>query len=167
MKLMQHEEAEQKAGIDRQFHLNLGKAYLVEKAHRQKKSSMLTKSRLCYKLFLPGISKALASPCHKHGKEHTCLNAFRSQPGLVLRWRKMWFALPKKIEMNACDGCVQKPGRSIKMEEMMMTPLKCNFKFLASSFAVMLSLELLGSMLTHPEGSHGRACACFFGRSLA
>jgi hypothetical protein len=97
VKLMQHEEAEQKAGIDRQFHLNLGKAYLVEKAHRQKKSSMFTKSRrLCYKLFLPGISKALASPCHKHGKEHTCLNAFRSQPGLVLRWRKMWFALPKE-----------------------------------------------------------------------
>ena len=31
----------------------------------------------------------------------------------------------------------------------MMTPLKCNFKFLASSFAEMLSLELLGSMLTH------------------
>ena len=139
MKLMQHEEAEQKAGIDRQFHLNLGKAYLVEKAHRQKKSSMLTKSRLCYKLFLPDISKALASPCHKHGKEHTCLNAFRSQPGLVLRWRKMWFALPKEDRDEV----------------------------LASSFAVMLSLELLGSMLTHPEGSHGRACACFFGRSLA
>lgn len=51
---MQHEEAEQKAGIDRQSHLNLGKAYLVEKAHRQKKSSMFTKSRrLCYSQVFP------------------------------------------------------------------------------------------------------------------
>ena len=47
------------------------------------------------KLVLKHIIKGLGSSCDDRSV-HTCLVPFRSQPASVLRWRKLWYSLPKQ-----------------------------------------------------------------------
>ena len=97
IKLVQHEEADMSAGIDRTYQLNKGKSYFARKASKLKRADLFVKSRrLCAKLSLPVIAKSLGPPCHRHGKPHSCLDYFRKHPTIVLKWRKMWYSLPKE-----------------------------------------------------------------------
>ena len=41
------------------------------------------------------ISKELRKPCERWTRTHNCLDACRSAPELVLRWRKLWYSMPK------------------------------------------------------------------------
>ena len=85
------------AGIDRTYQLNKGKSYFARKASKLKRADLFVKSRrLCAKLSLPVIAKSLGPPCHRHGKPHSCLDYFRKHPTIVLKWRKMWYSLPKE-----------------------------------------------------------------------
>ena len=41
------------------------------------------------------ISNGLRNPCERGTRAHNCLDACRSAPELVLRWRKLWYSMPK------------------------------------------------------------------------
>lgn len=63
---------------------------------RQGMSKVFGKSRRIYEKLSPKcIELALKEPCQKNAAPHTCLDKFRQHPLLVLRWRKLWYSLPK------------------------------------------------------------------------
>jgi hypothetical protein len=51
--------------------------------------------KLLGKLAPSKIAESIAAPCEKWNKHHECLAMFRKLPAVVLRWRKVWYALPK------------------------------------------------------------------------
>lgn len=62
----------------------------ADKMHEYRKSQ-----KLLGKLAIDKIVANVAKPCQKAGKQHQCLEHFRKLPSAVLRWRKVWYALPK------------------------------------------------------------------------
>ena len=92
LKLLQHEAADAEAGIDRSFALRIAKNHLA----RWHGCCAFSKSRtLSAKLCLAGIQRSIARPCAQHSKQHTCLDIVRQAPKIVLKWRKLFYALPK------------------------------------------------------------------------
>ena len=92
LKLLQHEAADAEAGIDRSFALVIAKNYL----NRWHGRCTFNKSRtLSAKLCLAGIQRSLARNCQQHSTQHTCLDLVRKSPKIVLKWRKLFYALPK------------------------------------------------------------------------
>ena len=65
------------------------------RAHEFKKSR-----KILGKLMIDKIRSSVQEPCEKWGKRHTCLDEFRDCPIIVLRWRKVWYALPKADRMT-------------------------------------------------------------------
>ena len=51
--------------------------------------------RLSGKLSLESIQKQLNLQCWRNEKPHTCLDMLKSAASGVLRWRQLWFSLPK------------------------------------------------------------------------
>ena len=95
VKLLQHEEFD-RAEVDRSFHLELARINVVKRTTPARQKMFYVKSRtLGPKLTLAAIKISLVPPCHKNNAPRSCLDAFRNCPNLVLRWRKMWYSLPK------------------------------------------------------------------------
>ena len=59
---------------------------------------------LCAVLSPAIIRKQLAKECGKHAKAHSCLNVFRAHPESLLKWRMMWYALPKADRQERLIG---------------------------------------------------------------
>ena len=89
IKLLQWESLEQSAGMDRSNVYQIAKHH--QKHPRHGRYKQFVKSRkILNKLVLQNIVEALAKTCDRHAG-HTCLDAFRAQPTVVLRWRKLWY----------------------------------------------------------------------------
>ena len=52
--------------------------------------------KVANKLNISKVVADISGPCEEQGTPHTCLHAFRLQPGAALQWRKLWYALPKQ-----------------------------------------------------------------------
>ena len=52
-------------------------------------------ARIACKLCASSIAGDLQKHCEKNSKEHQCQVPFRDNVGAVVRWRKLWYALPK------------------------------------------------------------------------
>ena len=168
IKLVQHEEAEMSAGIDRTYQLNIGKSYFTQKASKLKRSNLFVKSRrLCAKLSLPVIVNSLAPPCHKHAKPHPCLDMFRKHPTAALKWRKMWYALPKE-------------DREERLRKMFSDARNRSLDEGEDEDAFRMHFQIFGMPMLHPsdghscrqlaassESFHGRFCCGFLSRCVA
>ena len=96
VKFSQWETADQQNGVNRDYEYQIGKAYYSCASSRHGEMKIFEKSRrLLENPDFSNISAALEQPCEKHGARHTCLDAFRAVPHSVLRWRKMFYNLPK------------------------------------------------------------------------
>ena len=95
MKLSQWESLDIAAGVDRENVYQVAKRFHAtsDKAHRR--YNQYQKSRkICNKLTSKSVSSSIVKPCAASGRHH-CLDVFREAPGAVLRWRKIWYAMPK------------------------------------------------------------------------
>ena len=95
IKLCQWERLESEAGMQREYIYQIGRRYRITCATACEPKLFRKSRRLGDTLCLASIICTLASPCGKHNATHTCLDAFASNPNIALRWRKLWYALPK------------------------------------------------------------------------
>ena len=97
IKLAQWERSERQAGLHREHVYQVAKQHLVSSGMAFNRNKTFTKSRkIANKLHLSKVVADISGPCEKQGTPHTCLHAFRLQPGAALQWRKLWYALPKQ-----------------------------------------------------------------------
>ncbi len=85
---------------DRAQHLNREHMHVVANNYRAQYGCRTCKrskksERICTKLSIQRIRNDLKPNCAKHGAAHTCLDMFRAHPEVVLKWRRLWFGLPK------------------------------------------------------------------------
>ena len=93
-KLCQWAEAEAET-IEREDQYQLAKRYLARYGSIERKNAFTKTRRLAPLLDQTKISNGLRNPCERGTRAHNCLDACRSAPELVLRWRKLWYSMPK------------------------------------------------------------------------
>lgn len=120
LKLLQHEAADAEAGIDRSYALVIAKNHL----NRWRGRCTFDKSRtLSAKLCVAGIQRSLARNCQQHSKRHTCLETVRKHPTIVLKWRKLFYALPKAdIGRRGCATCFCNRSRRMMQRTLTFEP---------------------------------------------
>lgn len=97
LKLVQWEELETSAGVDREHEYRVALKFYTQGSLANGRHKQYSKQRkIAAKLCLQNVLAAIKQPCEKHGKVHHCLDPFRAAPSAVLRWRKLWYTLPKK-----------------------------------------------------------------------
>lgn len=93
IKLHQWESMDRKAGIDREDQYCIARKHLATFGRTPRQASKSQK--LLAKLCLANVVVSLRARCEKASKKHRCLDIFRDKPKIVLRWRRLWYALPK------------------------------------------------------------------------
>ena len=119
IKLWQREQKEKQEGVDREHVYQLAARFHASRGIRGGRSKQFAKSRrLCTKLNMRCIVEALGKKCAKHGAAHTCLDVFRALPLCVLRWRRLWYSLPKADrEQRLVDMYGEQKGNGIAIVE--------------------------------------------------
>ena len=99
--MWQWEQHEQAQGVSREYEYRLGKRYHCSRGCVQSNMYKVC-SKLANKLNSPELKRRLQRPCNRRAAEHSCLNGFRTDVGFnaAMRWRKLWYALPKEDRMN-------------------------------------------------------------------
>lgn len=96
VKLWQWEQKDKSEGVDREHVYQLAARFHASRGIRSGRSKQFAKSRrLCTKLNMRCIVDSLSKKCEKNSAAHTCLDVFRALPQSVLRWRRLWYSLPK------------------------------------------------------------------------
>jgi len=105
IKQLQWEGLDKLQGLNREVQHQCARLWRAARDDRQGMHKAYTKSRRLYdKLSPTHIECCLERPCETHGNSHRCLQVFRANPLLVLRWRKMWYSLPKvDRERRLCE----------------------------------------------------------------
>ena len=94
VKLWQWESQEAAMGISREDQYQAARTHYLAAPHQGRKRFAQSR-KLAMKLSMAHIAKALEKPCEKGRRPHTCLDQWRAIPLLALRWRKLWYSLPK------------------------------------------------------------------------
>ena len=92
--LCQWEEAEAET-IEREDQYRLAKRHLARYGSIERKNAFTKTLRLAPLLDQTKIMNELAKPCERGARTHNCLDACRTAPEVVLRWRKLWYSMPK------------------------------------------------------------------------
>ena len=116
IKLHQCEVVERAAGIHREHEYCIGASFYASSLVYGRAKQFAKSRRLWYKLDLQRIKDDLSKPCERHKSRHTCLDAFRAMPDIVLRWRRMWFGLPK-ADRHARLGDMYRQARRCCVEQ--------------------------------------------------
>lgn len=96
VKLVELEEHGREEGLDRSLVACQGRRAIAARPLQEGRFKQFSKSqRLLTKLDLRRIMQSLEKDCSKGHRPHTCLDFFRACPAAVLRWRKLWYSLPK------------------------------------------------------------------------
>lgn len=93
IKMLRWEEADGGlAELDRKHRL---RKLAIPRAGGTRMAEFKKSHKLLNKLVESNIAESIGGSCEKWKKQHQCLVAFRKLPAVVLRWRKVWYALPK------------------------------------------------------------------------
>ena len=96
VKLWQWEQKERMEGIDREHTYKLAAQFHESRGIRCGRAKLFGKSRrLLLQLDIRTIVRNMETPCEKRNAAHTCLDVFRAMPQCILRWRQLWYAIPK------------------------------------------------------------------------
>ena len=93
-KLCQWEEAEAET-IEREDQYRLAKRHLARYGSIERRNAFTKTQRLAPLLDQTQISNELRKPCERGTRTHNCLDVCRTAPEVVLRWRKLWYSMPK------------------------------------------------------------------------
>ena len=96
IKLAQWERSERQAGLHREHVYQIAKQNVSSSVTCNRYRTFTKSRKIANKLNLAKVLADISGPCEKQGTPHTCLHAFRLQPGAALQWRKLWYALPKQ-----------------------------------------------------------------------
>ena len=72
-------------------------------------------ARIARKLCASSIAEDLQRHCEKNSKLHQCQVPFRGNVGAVVRWRKLWYALPKADRCEKLKQWVLQEGCDVRV----------------------------------------------------
>ena len=97
IKLLQWELLEFSSGLNREHVYQVARRH-HEQPRRGRHRQYVKSRKIVAKLVLEHVVAMLSKPCNRNKAAHACLDPFRSQPTAVLRWRKLWYAMPKQAK---------------------------------------------------------------------
>ena len=95
VKFLQWEAVDHTDSMSRDYEYSVGKKHHCNWFRRGAGKVFKKSQRLANKLDPEILQRQLDKPCWNHGTRHTCLDVFRKHPNVALRWRTLWYSLPK------------------------------------------------------------------------
>ena len=95
LKMLQWESSDEAVGVNREYQHCIARRHYAQAGVAYREKNFERSQRLQKVLSLNRVVANLNEKCWKNEKEHRCLDDFRKAPQAVLRWRTLWYSLPK------------------------------------------------------------------------